>query len=138
MNYFLLESSNFNTLSIIQYIVDVLIMMIIMCMLVYLTFSIVKKNQISDKFDNNDLEQRIIKDKIDVKNQIEMVQNGIVMVDQETFIIPARRNALNFIYDEYSPKIKHLNSLNYEEYDVFNNSFTVNENTIIDNINNQN
>lgn len=111
------EISKFDTMSLIQYIVDILIIMIIMCILVYLSFSIVKKNQV-DALDSHDIEQTKIKEKIRIKNQIEIIQSGIVMVDQETYIIPARRVLTNYIYDESMLKIKHLNSLNNDGYDA--------------------
>jgi len=112
-------SFKLKVLPIISYIIDVLIIMIIMCMLVYLSFSIVKKNQIQDRFISNENEQRILKEKIDIKNQIDIIQSGIVVVDQENYIIPSRRNLSNHMYDDTSPKIKHLNSLVYDEYDCF-------------------
>ena len=63
-----------------------------------------------------------------MKNQIEIIQNGIVKIDNEAYIFPVKKITSNSKFDENTPKIKHLNSLNYEEYNVFKtNSIETNE-----------
>ena len=87
----------------------------------YLSFSIIKKSQLKEGIDLDAPVSELSKARVKVlvKNQIEMIQNGIVCIDNEAFIIPARRNRTNHIFDDECPKIKHLNSVKYEIFDRF-------------------
>ena len=115
------DSEGFN-FELLFYLFEVFFIVMIMYALVYLSFSIVKKSQIQDSsdLDGYGSETSKVKVKILMKNQIEMIQNGIVCIDNEGYIIPARRNHANHVFDDECPKIKHLNSLKYEVYDRFN------------------
>ena len=105
-----------DSLPIISYVFDVLVIMIMMCMLVYLSFSIVKKSQANEKFEGLEDEVKKIMQKFNIKNQIEIIQNGIVKLD-DSYILPVRKCQNDHIFDESVPKIKHLNSLKDNEYD---------------------
>lgn len=105
-----------DSLPIISYVFDVLVIMIMMCMLVYLSFSIVKKSQANEKFESLEDEAKKIMQKFNIKNQIEIIQNGIVKLD-DSYILPVRKCQNDHIFDESVPKIKHLNSLKDDEYD---------------------
>lgn len=114
-----------NSMSLISYIFDVVIIMIMMCMLVYLSFSIVKKSQLNEKLENIDVESKKIIQKINIKNQIEIIQNGIVKFDEDNYILPARKNQNNHIFDEDVVKINHNIQLNNEKNeDLFTDSNT--------------
>lgn len=117
-----------DSLPIISYVFDVLVIMIMMCMLVYLSFSIVKKSQMNEKFESMEIEARKIMQKINIKNQVEIIQNGIVKFDDDSYILPARKNLNNHIYDDTIPKIKHLSSLKNDEYEDLNWNLTLNTN----------
>lgn len=105
-----------DSLPIISYIFDVLVIMIMMCMLVYLSFSIVKKSQANERFESLEDEAKKIMQKFNIKNQIEIIQNGIVKLD-DSYILPVRKCQNDHIFDESVPKIKHLNGLKNNEYD---------------------
>lgn len=107
------------TLETLEYCFDIFIVFAIMLGLMYLSFSIVKKSQIEESLEDQEEEMLKTKQKIMLKNQIEVVQNGIVCIDSESYIIPARRNTANRIYDDEIPKIKHLNSVKYDIYDKY-------------------
>ena len=113
------SSGGIFTLETLEYCFDIFVVFMIMLGLMYLSFSIVKKSQIEESLENQEEEMLKIKQKIMVKNQIEVVQNGIVCIDSESYIIPARRNTANRIYDDEIPKIKHWNSIKYDVYDKY-------------------
>ena len=120
---YLLNSTNSSgfDFSMILYIIEIFFILAIMYALMYLSFSIVKKSQVHESIDLDAPGADLSKAKVKVllKNQIEMIQNGIVCVDSESYIIPARRNRTNHIFDDECPKIKHLNSVKYEIFDRF-------------------
>ena len=117
----IIDDSNeqFFSLSTFNYILDIIVSCLILIGLPYLTFSIIKRSQNEDDLENIEQERLKVQEKIMIKNQIEIVQNGIVCIDNESYIIPARKNLANHRFDDDCPKIKHLNSVKYEIYDIF-------------------
>ena len=109
-----------DNLSVFDYVLDIVVMLTVICAVTYLSFSIVKKRQLDEgKLESDEKESSKINQRIMIKNQIEIIQSGIVSTDANCFIIPQRRVISNHIYDENCPKIRHLCSTNYDIYNNF-------------------
>ena len=117
-----------DNLSVFDYVLDIVVMLTVLCAVTYLSFSIVKKRQLDEgKIESDEQENSKINQKIMIKNQIEIIQSGIVSTDSNCFIIPQRRVISNHIFDENCPKIRHLCSTNYDIYHNFKHEDEFNE-----------